>query len=659
VSRSATDDSTSDQDYYDSWMALYAMVRQGKSFSGHERNCFFLNMDGKEYADVSALSGLDYADDGRGIAVVDWDMDGRQDFWITNRGGPRVRLMRNTFKSENDFLVLRLQGTTSNRDAIGARVEVQVSGADGRSSARTLRAGESFLSQSSKWMHFGLGNADAIESVSVNWPGGDKEAFGGFALNGHYTLVQGSGEAAEWSHDGERVDLVPSVQREPESSESARIVLAARFPLPRIPYLHEDLSTRQLDGAEQGNREPLLVNLWATWCANCVVELRELTSRQAELKDAGLDILALSVDEADVRPDALAMLSSTEWPFQRGFADTETIEIFDFLPKLVVDNKPGLALPTSFLLDPQGRLAIIYHGPVDVDQLLLDTEMVRNSSDIQRDSATPFAGTWIGDPSGPRYLAIVRRLRALGQTEIAGEYLSKVRVGSSYDPVTNPGDGPELATMRADVAEDLAKAGNHEQAVQLFRGALELDPNNTETLNSLATSLRALRRPKEAVATYRQAIEQAPNSAMLHSNLGLSYIELRDPAQALIAFREAVRLNPGLSIAQQNLGIIFAQKGEFDAAYRHMRLATEADPNSYDAQRNFALLLQRTKRSGEAVVAYEAAMALNSQDPELLFNLANIYLELGNSTGAEDMLQKLTALQSPLADRLTAILGGN
>ncbi|MFT5689095.1 MAG: tetratricopeptide (TPR) repeat protein, partial [Planctomycetota bacterium] len=324
-----------------------------------------------------------------------------------------------------------------------------------------------------------------------------------------------------------------------------------------------------------------------------------------------------------------------------------------------VDNKPGLALPTSFLLDPQGRLAIIYHGPVDVDQLLLDTEMVRNSSDIQRDSATPFAGTWIGDPSGPRYLAIVRRLRALGQTEIAGEYLSKVRVGSSYDPVTNPGDGPELATMRADVAEDLAKAGNHEQAVQLFRGALELDPNNTETLNSLATSLRALRRPKEAVATYRQAIEQAPNSAMLHSNLGLSYIELRDPAQALIAFREAVRLNPGLSIAQQNLGIIFAQKGEFDAAYRHMRLATEADPNSYDAQRNFALLLQRTKRSGEAVVAYEAAMALNSQDPELLFNLANIYLELGNSTGAEDMLQKLTALQSPLADRLTAILGGN
>ena len=59
---------------------LHRWVRQGRSFSGHERNCCFLNTGG-QFADISGVSGIDFADDGRGIGLTDWDHDGDLDAW--------------------------------------------------------------------------------------------------------------------------------------------------------------------------------------------------------------------------------------------------------------------------------------------------------------------------------------------------------------------------------------------------------------------------------------------------------------------------------------------------------------------------------------------------------------------------------------------------
>ncbi len=106
------------------------LLREGKSFSGHERNCVFLNCGAQHFANLSALSGLDFPDDGRAVAAVDWDHDGDLDLWFHNRTGPRLRLMRNDTHAgsakHDDFVMLRLQGTDSNRDAIGARVQVEL-----------------------------------------------------------------------------------------------------------------------------------------------------------------------------------------------------------------------------------------------------------------------------------------------------------------------------------------------------------------------------------------------------------------------------------------------------------------------------------------------------------------------------------------------------
>ena len=75
------------------------MMKGGRSFSANERNCCFLNMGAApaaagRFANISAVSGLDYPDDGRAVALVDWDQDGDLDMWISNRNAPRLRLMR-------------------------------------------------------------------------------------------------------------------------------------------------------------------------------------------------------------------------------------------------------------------------------------------------------------------------------------------------------------------------------------------------------------------------------------------------------------------------------------------------------------------------------------------------------------------------------------
>ena len=70
-----------------------------------ERHCCFLNTRGPVFANVSAVSGLDLIDDGRGLALVDWDHDGDLDAWISNRNAPRLRLLRNNSDTSNRFLV--------------------------------------------------------------------------------------------------------------------------------------------------------------------------------------------------------------------------------------------------------------------------------------------------------------------------------------------------------------------------------------------------------------------------------------------------------------------------------------------------------------------------------------------------------------------------
>ena len=168
------------------------LIWSGSSWSGRERHCSFLNLTDGTFADVSAILGLDFADDGRALAATDWDGDGDLDLWFKNRTGPQLRFMRND-GAAGHFVSLKLTGTKCNRDAIGARVEVRVGG---RRIVQTVTAGSGYLAQSSKRLHFGLGQSETIEGVLVRWPDGSENSYEALDTNRWVVIRQGKGVEA-------------------------------------------------------------------------------------------------------------------------------------------------------------------------------------------------------------------------------------------------------------------------------------------------------------------------------------------------------------------------------------------------------------------------------------------------------------------------------
>jgi enediyne biosynthesis protein E4 len=129
---------------------------------------------------------------GRGLAYADYDNDGDLDLVITANNGP-ARLLRNDNANQNDVLRMKLVGTKSNRDAIGAKVTVTTNA--GVKMARMVKTGSSYLSQSELPLTFGLGKPGTAKSLSVQivWPSGHKDSISEVKPNQFLTIQEGKG----------------------------------------------------------------------------------------------------------------------------------------------------------------------------------------------------------------------------------------------------------------------------------------------------------------------------------------------------------------------------------------------------------------------------------------------------------------------------------
>jgi enediyne biosynthesis protein E4 len=154
----------------------------------------FVN-DGKAaFRDAGAQAGAGFASPkvARGLAYGDFDRDGSLDLLITTNQGAAY-LYRNEQLSRNRALRLRLTGTKSNRDAIGAVARVFVP--EGTQSRR-VKSGSSYLSQSELALTFGLGKRDAASRIAIEWPSGAVQEFKNVRA-GSYRCTEGQGLTAD------------------------------------------------------------------------------------------------------------------------------------------------------------------------------------------------------------------------------------------------------------------------------------------------------------------------------------------------------------------------------------------------------------------------------------------------------------------------------
>ena len=164
------------------------------SLNGREQNVLFRNDGDGRFTDVAYVNEAARIEDGRGLAVFDYDEDGRLDLALRNFKMPAV-VLHNTGGAASsvgqpaaNWVRFDLEGTHSNRDAVGAVVRIR---AGEHAQMRFVTAGSGYLSGHSKRLHFGLGHAERIDSVEIEWPSGDRTQLEDLDANRAYHLVEG------------------------------------------------------------------------------------------------------------------------------------------------------------------------------------------------------------------------------------------------------------------------------------------------------------------------------------------------------------------------------------------------------------------------------------------------------------------------------------
>ncbi len=619
-------------------------------------------LDNDRFATISAISGIDVDDDGRALAQVDWDHDGDLDLWISNRNAPRLRFFRNESSRTNRFVQLRLvgNGRDTNRDGVGARVTVVLkSASEPIRLIKTLHAGEGFLSQSSQWLHFGLGDATEIESIFVSWPNKESkpEAFGGVSTNGRFVLEQGLGRATPVDIRAGELALNSTITQIPPVDKRHRIPLIYPLNVPALGYLGFDGTPHEVVLKPD---QVTLVNLWSTTCKPCLAELTEFAKRSNELKAANVRIIAISIDalessEPSAVAEAKAMAGRLKIPFEVGMATPAVIEDFRRLHEILITLNRPMPMPSSFLINRQGELEIIYKGPVEVDTILADAGEAQMDALARYQRSAAFPGSMLDDE-------VINSAIVKNQAMVHYKLAQQLVANKMFDAAAKEYEvilryWPDSGSIVNDLGAVLVMKGNITDATKHFKRAIELKPTDPEIRFNLARTLELQGKVNDATQLMEQSVSIFPQHANSHFFLGVLKNRVKDLPGAQTCFERAVELDSKNDRALFSLANMLLNAGEFANAKKHLVRALEISPNESailvglgkvymyenngpEAERLFRLAVRNQPQLAEA--QYQLGLALAAQDK---FSEAQLYFEATlrldrNFPGAREALQQ-------------------
>ncbi|MDP6519956.1 MAG: ASPIC/UnbV domain-containing protein [Planctomycetota bacterium] len=335
------------------------MFKEGRSFSGNERNKVFFGRPQGGFADLSALSGADSPMDGRSVAACDFDDDGDVDLFVHNIQREQHLLLRNDIQAQGDFVKVRLQATSGQYEAIGALVTLTASGGStggtatggtatgGGACSQVLSRGAGFLSCQAPELIFGRGGARNAR-LTVRWPGGGLEDFGELKQGQRRVLlVEGSGKLASF----------PARPAPLPDPGPRGLKLSEGDTLPVLALRDGNGRASTLSVAADSGGAMTMVNLWGSRCSACVKELPQLAS----LAERGEQrVVLINTDPPAERERAEGVLArhgagltSYYIDLEPGAGKTGLVDIVDL---------ERLPLPTTLVVAPDGRVDTIIRG---------------------------------------------------------------------------------------------------------------------------------------------------------------------------------------------------------------------------------------------------------------------------------------------------------
>ena len=634
--------------YITAWAAITRMLARGRSLSGHEPNTCFLNLGSggegyPQFADISGAARFDFPDDARAMALTDWDFDGDLDVWLLNRSAPQLRLLRNSKPDGGHFVAFLLDAPAGNRDAIGARVVVELKGDADRGivRSRSVVAGAGFLSQSTRWLHFGLGaEKPEIVGVRVRWPDGSQQIAGPIAADRFYQWTKGAEPRkrktpASWMTQAksEPAELPPV-----EDTAVARVVLTGRPVLPRV------------SAGVRAIAKPTLVTLWASWCKPCMTELKDWWDQRDRFAAQGLDVLTLNIDDADEgsgrSQDEIARSAQQKIgvAFPTELLPAQSAAVVDFFQQSQMALQTPLALPTSFLVDAHGRVSVIYKGGVAPEQILRDLELLDIAEDERPDRAVAFPGRWLRLPRGEDANVVAARLQDEGLT------FEAIRYVETAIELMQSGHGSRRARPTPELWFTLARlrlqAGDRDGALVAYRKTLSLDPDHLGANMECGKLLFDFGEPAEAKPLLEAAIGLDPNASGSINLLALVELQIGTPARAIELAERSVEISPGDASANFTLGLSYQQAGRWRSALAAYRRTIELNQSWLVARSNMAWILSTAPdasvRDGPLALKLARPLAkLKTRDrPLFLRTLAAAYAETADFEQAANIVRQ-------------------
>jgi tetratricopeptide (TPR) repeat protein len=276
-------------------------------------------------------------------------------------------------------------------------------------------------------------------------------------------------------------------------------------------------------------------------------ELQAFTEQAERLRRAGLDVVALSVDEQARNEAAGSTLLSPDlmrkqlgFPFRSGRATDELIARLRCLYEMPFATHVEMPVPTSFLIDGNRQLAVIYRGPVDVSQVLSDVQQLKLHDEAWTQHVLPMPGRWNDRMRGTDLLRIPREMVNREQLDDATEY---VRAHAKALQIN-----PEFPKLLIWLGDTWIARGRPELGLQQYDVALQVNPDHLIALNNVAWQLATHHNPQ--VRDAQRAVSLAERAARLTNandsgvldTLAASYAAAQRFDEAAQTARRAIQL---------------------------------------------------------------------------------------------------------------------
>lgn len=612
------------------------------------------------YVDASAQVGpaLGKPRVSRGITLGDYDNDGDIDVLITNNDGP-PRLLRNDNDSQLAWVVLDLMDGTGSRNAINARAEIR---AGGRTFVRTVRPNAGYLTSHDPRLHFGLGDADRIESLRITWPDGEREEWNHVPVREHLRVTRGMPPEiieydvpdAQLARSQRPINAAPADLPEP-TRES--VYTGRNPPRPKIETFPDGVPVATWDPSalrawcrSVGLPDPPALSQTEPDVADSLMKALQQAADSpgaATYGRAGMIIASLDAHEKAVpffRKAAEMAPSDFRWPYYLGcidqqlgrndtaiqwFIDSMKIEEnypigYARLAQLYLEtgriDDADRAIRRFVAMEPGDSLGYVGLGRVALARKKYDLALSQLQKALALDPRFFQCHYYLGKV----YAALGQQDKSVEHLAICGQ-LPQGQWFALRDPLDQALQQTAQSSLQlVNEFSRLQGSNQWERMAELAEKIIRRRSNDSSMMGNLASIYCKMGRYSDAHRMLVRAQHLQPGAPRFKTLRAEAFFGEERYQAALELVDEALRLDPRFTRAHAIRGRILIRLDQYDDAEEALRRAAAFEPDVPGHTFALAELLRITDRPDQALPLYQRVVELQPDHPHATRRIESI-----------------------------------